>query len=156
MEMIPMLDQLQITLYTLLAAFFGAIIGLERERAEKPAGMRTMSLIAASSSLIVALGVVVNEFYGGAGDPTRALHGVITGIGFLGAGTIAINNRSTRGGHLTTAATIFAAAAVGVTVGLGAPISAFGVTLLILGALRMGVFLEKIGVKKKYDRNNDN
>ena len=114
--------------------------------------MRTMSLIAASSSLIVALGTVVNEFYGGLGDPTRALHGVITGIGFLGAGTIAINNRTSRGGHLTTAATVFAAAAVGVTVGLGAPVSAFGVTLLILGALRMGVFLEKIGVKKKYNK----
>jgi putative Mg2+ transporter-C (MgtC) family protein len=134
-----------------MAAFLGAVIGLERERAEKPAGMRTMSLIAASSSLIVALGTVVNEFYGGLGDPTRALHGVITGIGFLGAGTIAINNRVSRGGHLTTAATVFAAAAVGVTVGLGAPVAAFGVTLLILGALRMGVFLEKIGVKKKYN-----
>lgn len=151
MEMIPIIDQLQITLYTLMAAFLGAVIGLERERAEKPAGMRTMSLIAASSSLIVSLGTVVNEFYGGLGDPTRALHGVITGIGFLGAGTIAINNRVSRGGHLTTAATVFAAAAVGVTVGLGAPVAAFGVTLLILGALRMGVFLEKIGVKKKYN-----
>ena len=152
MEMIPIIDQLQITFYTLMAAFLGAVIGLERERAEKPAGMRTMSLIAAASSLIVALGTVVNDFYGGLGDPTRALHGVITGIGFLGAGTIAINNRTSRGGHLTTAATVFAASAVGVTVGLGAPVSAFGVTLLILGALRMGVFLEKIGVKKKYNK----
>ena len=139
MEMIPIIDQLQITFYTLMAAFLGAVIGLERERAEKPAGMRTMSLIAASSSLIVALGTVVNEFYGGLGDPTRALHGVITGIGFLGAGTIAINNRTSRGGHLTTAATVFAAAAVGVTVGVAVVVLVVGVTVGVAVGVTVGV-----------------
>ncbi len=149
MEMLPLLEQIGIIGFTLLAGLLGGLIGLERERSEKPAGVRTMSLISASSALIVALGVSVNEFYGGIGDPVRALHGVITGIGFLGAGTIAINNKTSRGGHLTTAATVFASAAVGITVGLGAPLTGFLVTLLILFALRFAVILEKLGVRGK-------
>lgn len=149
MEMLPLLEQIGIIGFTLFAGLLGGLIGLERERSEKPAGVRTMSLISASSALIVALGVSVNEFYGGIGDPVRALHGVITGIGFLGAGTIAINNKTSRGGHLTTAATVFASAAVGITVGLGAPLAGFLVTLLILFALRFSVILEKLGVRGK-------
>lgn len=153
MEMIPLLEQLNVFIYTILSGILGGLIGFEREKSEKPAGIRTMSLISSSSALIVALGVSINEFYGGVGDPVRALHGVITGIGFLGAGTIAINNKvSSRGFHLTTAATVFASAAVGITVGAGAPITGILATLLILFALRSTIILEKLGIKNK--KNN--
>lgn len=154
MEMIPILEQLNVFIFTIISAILGGLIGLEREKSEKPAGIRTMSLISASSALIVALGVSINEYYGGVGDPVRALHGVITGIGFLGAGTIAINNKvNSKGFHLTTAATVFASAAVGITVGAGAPITGVFATLLILLALRSTMILEKLGIKNK--KNQD-
>lgn len=149
MFLIPLADQLEIVASTAIAAFLGALIGLERERAEKPTGLRTMALISSASSLVVALGVHINDLTPGMGDPTRALHGVITGIGFLGAGTIAMtsNSRSRQGG-VTTAATVFVTAAIGITVGMGAPVSAALATLLVLVALRMGGVLEKVGLRQ--------
>lgn len=148
MFLIPLVDQLEIVASTAIAAFLGALIGLERERAEKPTGLRTMALISSAAALVVALGVHINDLTPGVGDPTRALHGVITGIGFLGAGTIAMTGGSrSRVGGVTTAATVFVTAAIGITVGLGAPVSAGLATLLVLMALRMGGVLEKVGLR---------
>jgi putative Mg2+ transporter-C (MgtC) family protein len=149
---IPLLNQLEIVGSVFIAALLGALIGLERERADKPAGLRTMALIASAAALVVALGEHINELSPGMGDPTRALHGVITGIGFLGAGTIAVGSGMRQGG-VTTAATVFVTAAIGITVGLGAPLSAALSALLVLGALRMGGFLEKIGIRPKRDQD---
>jgi putative Mg2+ transporter-C (MgtC) family protein len=154
---IPLIHQLEIVGSVFIAAILGAFIGLERERADKPAGLRTMALIASAAALVVALGEHVNQLSPGIGDPTRALHGVITGIGFLGAGTIAVGSGMRQGG-VTTAATVFVTAAVGITVGMGAPVSAVLATLLVLGALRMGGVLEKVGLRPRRDtneRNND-
>jgi putative Mg2+ transporter-C (MgtC) family protein len=107
-----------------------------------------MALIASAASLVVALGEHINTLTPGMGDPTRALHGVITGIGFLGAGTIAMTSDSRyRQGGVTTAATVFVTAAIGITVGLGAPVSAILATMLVLVALRMGGVLEKVGLR---------
>ena len=149
---IPILHQLEIFGSVFIAAILGGFIGLERERADKPAGLRTMALIASAAALVVALGDHVNQLAPGIGDPTRALHGVITGIGFLGAGTIAVGSGMRQGG-VTTAATVFVTAAVGITVGMGAPVSAVLSTMLILGALRMGGVLEKVGLRTKRDPN---
>jgi len=150
---IPIIHQLEIVGSVFIAAILGALIGLERERADKPAGLRTMALIASAASLVVALGEHVNQLAPGIGDPTRALHGVITGIGFLGAGTIAVGTGMRQGG-VTTAATVFVTAAVGITVGMGAPISAVLATLLVLGALRMGGVLEKVGLRTRRDTSD--
>lgn len=133
--LISLQDQALILGFTALAGIFGAFIGVERRRAEKPMGTRTHALVAAASALIVSLGSAVNEAHN-LGDPTRALHAVITGIGFLGAGAIYGGTKRPATG-LTTAATVFMTAAIGVATGLGAPLAGFGVTLLTLATLRL-------------------
>lgn len=123
-----------------LAAFLGSIIGWERDRAGKSAGPRTMALVGTAAAVIVGIGEVldINAKYG---DPTRALHAIITGIGFLGAGMIFTDKRGGVQG-VTTAATIFATAAVGVAVGLGFQVVGIGLTVIILVVLRSTQLLE--------------
>jgi putative Mg2+ transporter-C (MgtC) family protein len=121
----------------------GAIIGLEREFKDKPAGLRTHMLVAGAAALLVSLGdVVTNQFHlelGGQvvqADPIRIMEAVITGVSFLGAGTII---RSRAGGQvegLTTAATLLVAAALGICIALSQIVLALGVTALVLITLR--------------------
>jgi putative Mg2+ transporter-C (MgtC) family protein len=132
--MISVTSQLLVIGYTALAALYGGVIGIERRRADKPMGIRTHSLVCASSAMIVAIGEVINKETH-LGDPTRALHAVITGIGFLGAGAIYGGSKRPSGG-LTTAATVFTTAGIGVATGLGAPIVGFAVALITLAILR--------------------
>jgi putative Mg2+ transporter-C (MgtC) family protein len=133
-------QQLSVILDGAIAAILGAIIGWERDRAGKSAGPRTMALVGSVSAVVVAMGYVmdINAKYG---DPTRAMHAIITGIGFLGAGLIFTN----RGGGVqgvTTAATILTTAGVGCAVGLGFQLAAAGFTIIILIVLRSTQFLE--------------
>lgn len=132
--MLNLTDQLIVVGYTALAAIYGGLIGIERRRADKPMGIRTHSLVAAASSMIVSIGQVINQETH-LGDPTRALHAVITGIGFLGAGAIYGGSKRPTGG-LTTAATVFITAGIGVATGLGAPVVGFASTLITLAILR--------------------
>ncbi len=115
----------------LLVAFvLGGIIGLERERRERPAGLRTHILVTVASALLMMIsGLVAGDTF----DPGRIAAAAVTGIGFLGAGTIIRYGGDVRG--LTTAATIWAAAAVGLTVGLGWYAAALCATLLIFFTL---------------------
>lgn len=112
-----MSPEIVIILRLLLAAVLGAIIGLQRERAGKPAGLRTHILITLGSALFT----VVSIFgFPGTADVSRVAAGVVTGIGFIGAGVIF---RGMRGGEhvvgLTTAASIWIAAAIGIAAGAG-------------------------------------
>lgn len=134
MGLIPLDLQLEILALTALAAMLGAVIGMERRRARKAAGLRTLALVSAASALIVGLGRAI-DMLNGSGDPTRPLHAVITGIGFLGAGSI-IHSKKGPSSGVTTAATVFTTSAVGVTVGLGAPVAAAGATVVTLFTLR--------------------
>jgi len=133
--------QLAVIIDGSLAAILGSIIGWERDRAGKAAGPRTMALIGASSATIVSVGSVmdINARYG---DPTRALHAVITGIGFLGAGLIFNSKRHGIQG-VTTAATVFATAAMGVSIGLGFQFVGLALALIIIIILRSTQVLEK-------------
>ena len=141
---IPFIVQLQVLGAVALSALLGAIIGMERKKSDKPAGTRTMSLIAAGSTLVVAMGGAAAEVTG-FGDPARSLQAVITGIGFLGAGMIVQTVDGThRTAGVTTAATVFATAAIGVTVGLGGWIVAVGGTLVILLTLRSAQVLDSV------------
>ena len=123
----------------LVAMFLGGLIGLERQVRGRPAGLRTNILVClGSAAVIVAFQKLSVEFTVGAEsairlDPARAAAGVITGIGFLGAGTIIKSSDFVRG--LTTAASIWVVSAVGVTVGLGEYTIATALTLLVLLAL---------------------
>jgi putative Mg2+ transporter-C (MgtC) family protein len=110
-----MSTELEIILRLLLAAALGAGIGYQRERANKPAGLRTHVLIALGSALFT----VVSIFGFSSGDPSRVAAGIVTGIGFIGAGVIF---RGVRGDHvvgLTTAASIWATASIGLAAGVG-------------------------------------
>jgi putative Mg2+ transporter-C (MgtC) family protein len=99
----------------LLAAALGGVLGLEREWRNKTAGLRTNILIAIGSALFTLMSI---ELGGGNGDPGRVAAQIVTGIGFLGAGAIMRNDAGVHG--LTTAATIWVNAAIGVAAGGGA------------------------------------
>lgn len=113
MSQLTLATQLELALRLLLAAALGAIIGWQREKAHKPAGLRTHMLIAIGAALFTI--VSINGFIGG--NPSQVAAGVVTGIGFLGAGAIMHRGRSVEG--LTTAASIWAVAAIGLAVGAG-------------------------------------
>lgn len=116
----------------LAAAGLGSVIGLERELNAQAAGLRTHLLVALGSSLFTLVGADVTGT-----DPTRVAAQVVTGIGFLGAGAILRDGTSIRG--LTTAASLFVTAAVGVACGLhrtGLGAVAVGLAMLALVALK--------------------
>jgi putative Mg2+ transporter-C (MgtC) family protein len=140
--MISLTAQLLALAYTVIAMVCGMLIGAERKRAEKPTGMRTHALIAGSAALIIYISSIIDQEIG-RGDPTRTLHAVITGIGFLGAGAIYMRSGAHSPGGITTAATVFATAIIGATVGLGAPVAALGATFLTLFVLRVIPMLTK-------------
>jgi putative Mg2+ transporter-C (MgtC) family protein len=123
----------------LVAMVLGASVGLERQMRGRAAGLRTNILVClGSAAIIVAFEKLSSEFNVGAEsairmDPARAAAGVITGIGFLGAGTIVKSRDFVRG--LTTAASIWVVSAIGVTTGLGEYVIAIVLTFLVLVSL---------------------
>lgn len=117
----------------LLAIFCGSLIGLERELRDKPAGMRTYMLICTGAALFTMVTVYFTEQWAGNADPLRVAAQIVTGIGFLGAGTIMFSKGRISG--LTSAAAIWVSAAIGITIGLDMHIFALIVTLIIVMAL---------------------
>src|SRR5512143_855612 len=116
------------------AILCGGLIGIERERKGKPAGFRTNTLICLGSTLYMLVSEFIMEHISMVGvDSTRIAAQVVTGIGFLGAGTI-IQSRGTITG-LTSAATIWVVAAIGLLIGAGFPWIGLLCTLLVLLAL---------------------
>ena len=99
------------------AVILGGIIGLERGLKNRPAGLRTYMLVCVGACLIMLTNQYINQVYG-TGDPVRMGAQVVSGIGFLGAGTIVVTKRNQIKG-LTTAAGLWAAAAVGLAIGIG-------------------------------------
>jgi putative Mg2+ transporter-C (MgtC) family protein len=119
----------------LLATLLGGAIGLEREMAGKPAGLRTNILICVGAALFTQLSMDIAQIGFSAdhhpyGDTTRIAAQIVSGIGFLGAGAILHGQGSVVG--LTTAATIWVVAAIGTAVGAGAYVDALGATTLIM------------------------
>ncbi len=116
-----MLDfsSLEIFLRLLAAAGFGLLIGSERTLAGKVAGMRTYALVSLGSALFIITGLLITNAYLGKVnfDPARTLAGIITGIGFIGAGLIVMREKLLRG--LTSAAGLWVASGVGVSAGFG-------------------------------------
>lgn len=128
------LDQLVVSLQTLLAGVLGGIVGFERGRSGKGVGMRTHSLVAIASAAAVGIGELLVAGPG-SGDHTRTLHAVITGVGFIGAGAILHSDRGTQG--VTTATSVFLVAVIGASVGVGLPIVGLSMTALALIVLRV-------------------
>lgn len=108
----------EITIRLLLALILGGLVGYEREQANRPAGFRTHILVSLGSALVMVMAEYMTRYYHTLDiDPTRLGAQVITGIGFLGAGTIIRNGSSVRG--LTTAASIWMVSCIGLAAGTG-------------------------------------
>jgi putative Mg2+ transporter-C (MgtC) family protein len=127
------MPSVDLVLRLLLAAGLGAAIGVERELRQKPAGLRTNILIAVGSALFTVMSIVIARE---GGTPDRIAAQVVTGIGFLGAGAILRHGTTIHG--MTTAATIWVNAAVGMAAGAGQfamATVATAVTLVVLSLL---------------------
>ena len=125
------LEWLEMSLRILLAMTLGAIIGFQRGKAEKPAGMRDLILISAGSALFTVVSI-----YGFGADPARVAAGIVTGIGFLGAGAIIRREGGVVAG-LTTAATIWVVAAIGLAAGAGLYVVSAVTTVIALLVLML-------------------
>ncbi|MBA7467349.1 MAG: MgtC/SapB family protein [Dehalococcoidia bacterium] len=124
---------LEMVLRLLLAAALGAVIGYQRERAGKQAGLRTHILISSGAALIALVSIYG---FGSASDPARVAAGVVVGVGFLGAGVILHREGGIVAG-LTTAATIWVMAGIGLAAGVGLYVVAAVATAIVLGVLVM-------------------
>ncbi len=132
--MVDLAFQVDIAVRLLISAVLGAAIGLEREVHGHPAGMRTHLLVSVGSALFTVLSIFGFPAPEGAPvDSSRVAAQIVSGIGFLGAGAILRYGRVVRG--LTTAASIWAVAALGMASGTGEYVLAAGGTLIILAAL---------------------
>jgi len=123
----------------ILAVVLGAIVGIERELAHRPAGLRTHMLVSLGSCLFTIVSI------GFSTDPARIAAGIIAGIGFIGAGTIWAEKDKVKG--ITTAASLWATAAIGLTTGIGDYPMAIAVTALVFLILISKLIFRKLGIE---------
>lgn len=142
----------EVAIRLVVAVIIGGIIGWDRERLNKPAGIRTHMLVSLGSATFTLLGFEVGEHYSKEGfDPTRVLQGVVGGIGFLGAGAILQNRGQVSG--ITTAAGVWVAGALGAAAGVGAYVLALAATVLAFAILAAGGKLDQlVGKSEDADR----
>jgi putative Mg2+ transporter-C (MgtC) family protein len=137
-------SQWDVLVRVLVAGGLGALIGLERERTRRAAGVRTHTLVAVGSALLTASTVLYMRDNGGDGaaEAVRIAAGIVTGVGFIGAGTILTSQGRVRG--LTTAATVWVTAGIGITAGYGYLLLA----ALVAGPVTVTILLLGIGEKR--------
>ena len=123
------MDTTEITIRLGVAALLGAALGLNRDLHGKPTGVRTLALVGLAAALVV---IAVGH---GEGDVSRVMQGIVTGIGFLGAGVIIRSENGRHVHNLTTAACVWLTACIGMACGVGEW------RLLLVGALIVGVIL---------------
>jgi len=127
----------ELSVRLVVAALLGALVGWERERAQRPAGLRTYMLVSFGAALFTVLSVTA---FGPNADTGRLAANIVVGIGFLGAGTIFREGEVVRG--LTTAAGLWAVAAIGMAAGVGEYLLAVISTVIVLVILAGVRFLE--------------
>jgi len=125
----------------LIAVALGAIVGIEREHAHRPAGLRTHMLVSLGSCLFT---IMSNAF---SSQPAQVAGGIVAGIGFIGAGTIWAERDKVKG--ITTAASLWATAAIGIASGLGDFLLAATVTLLVFLILLSKFLFWRLGIEKR-------
>jgi putative Mg2+ transporter-C (MgtC) family protein len=149
---VPGSTSIHLLLRLLLAIGLGGAIGLERELSDKPAGFRTNILICLGAALFTQMSIMiatVSAVPAGSGDPTRIAAQIVSGMGFLGAGTILQARGNVRG--LTTAATLWTVAAIGMTVGAGAYSLAIGATILVILVLVLLGQIERLILHRTFE-----
>ena len=142
-----MITDIQVASRLFLAAVLGGIIGFERQKHNKRiAGLRTHILVTVGSALIMLVSIYLYEAYLGKApvDPARIAAGVVTGIGFLGAGTIIRSGENVQG--LTTAASLWTVSGIGLAVGCGFYIAGCTASIIVLATLYL---LRKIPIEDK-------
>ncbi len=149
-------SQSLILLNVLIAMILGGLIGIERELVKKPAGLRTLMLVAGASAMLVELSDILIERFSSAGydtilraDPVRIVEAIITGISFLGAGTIFRSGEGKTIEGLTTAASILICSVIGISVALRQWVLAAGVTVFSIIILRVASYLEILMARRK-------
>lgn len=147
-----MFNEAQIIIRLILAFLLGGLIGMERELHGRAAGLRTHILVCLGSSLIMLTSIHMFYLYRDVAtiDPARIAAGVITGIGFLGAGAIIRFRASVRG--LTTAASLWAVAGIGLAIGSGFYLGAYVTSAIVLFVLFFLTRLEKALGRKDWYR----
>jgi putative Mg2+ transporter-C (MgtC) family protein len=145
-----MLSDSQIILRLVLAALLSGLIGFEREIHGRAAGFRTHILVSVGATLLTMTSIYIAEIYQGIAqaDPSRIAAQIVTGVGFLGAGTILRFRASIRG--LTTAASLWTVAGVGLAIGCGFYQGAMVTTVIVLVALLFFSYLERKMVRKDW------
>jgi len=140
-----------------LAMAAGAILGYERERAYKPAGLRTYMLVVEGAALFMMCALLLSQqlyLSGRLSDPGRIASTVIQGIGFIAAGVIITTGRQVMG--LTTAASIWVATAIGLLIGAGFfGLAAFATVLTVISVLALHVVEQKMGSKSSRPATSD-
>ena len=126
----------------LLSVAFGAIVGIEREKAHRPAGLRTHMLVCLGACLF---SLMSSQF--GEAQPAQVAAGIVAGIGFIGAGTIWAEKDKVKG--ITTAASLWATAAIGLTTATGDYATAAVVTILVLAILSSNSLWKRIGLEQE-------
>jgi len=145
-----LLSNAELTIRLVLSLVLGGIIGLERETTNKPAGFRTHILVCMGSAVIMLTSIFIfSQFQGKTNvDPTRIPAQVVSGIGFLGAGTIIREGASVKG--LTTAASLWAVSAIGLAIGAGFYYGATLATFMMLLTLVTFNKLDQLILKKRF------
>lgn len=122
----------EIILRLLISGLIGAVVGYEREASGRPAGFRTNMLVAVGSCLMMVISIQIGLQYDGS-DPSRIAAQVVSGVGFLGAGTIMVKGGDVKG--LTTAATLWVNAGIGMAIGAGLYFAGIATGVIVLLAL---------------------
>ncbi|KAB2314131.1 MgtC/SapB family protein [Betaproteobacteria bacterium SCN2] len=136
----------RITLRLLVAAALGGLLGYEREKQGKSAGVRTHMLVAIGAALFV---LIPQQAGASTADLTRVLQGLVAGVGFLGAGAIILGTKQVETRGLTTAAGIWVTAAIGVAAGMGRESTAVLSTLVALFVLSVVPWIVRDNRKSK-------
>ena len=149
-------NELELLLRLLAAALFTGLVGWERETARKSAGLRTHVLVGVAAALFVVVGLSVSDEFLNTSqnvriEPLSLIQAVAVGIGFLGSGIVRLKSNSDRPQGLTTAASVWAAAGLGLASGFGKYIIAGGTTLILLIVLRGVEHLER----RYFDRESN-
>ncbi|NWF70619.1 MAG: MgtC/SapB family protein [Chloroflexi bacterium] len=145
----PLETQALVVFHLLIAALLSALIGIDRERTKHPAGVRTHMLVGMGACLFTLLSIYAFP----SSDTTRIAANIVVGIGFLGAGTII---KADHGGvkNLTTAASIWATAAVGMAVGAGAWLLALAAVLIMWSILVIVQRIERAAENRAAQEDN--
>lgn len=138
-----------VILRVILAALAGALVGLEREFHGRAAGLRTHMMVSLGAALTAMIGLYTVHELGMSSDPLRVGAQVISGVGFLGAGTILLRGGGSRITGLTTAAGLWTAASIGLAVGMGFYVGAFMTTLAVMLTFTLITSLEHLMNRKR-------